>query len=235
MINKLIPTTNTKEADKVLDGLKNKKGEGMVLLFGETGFGKSFYGLQKTFSAGWGYYRLHASDTARSFVQEIYVRMNKVINGSTELIRGNTPKIEKACIELFRQNSDYVLVIDEVNLAIQFRKWEIIEIIRDFKDEGGATIVMIGEHDTQEGLKGYNQHFFSRCEFVEFKANTNEDIAGIIKNTTKIKFDAPIYAKIIKKAKGNLCIADAMIREFEQISIRKGKNTLGLDNKGNLI
>ncbi len=230
MKNKLVPTANTREADRVLKNIHAKNASGLVLIYGETGFGKTYYGMLKTFRSGWGYYRFHAVDNAKSFLEEIYKRLNKAVNGSEEILKGNTAKLEKACIELFRQKPGYTLVIDEVNLAIQFRKWEIIEIIRDFKDEGGATLIMIGEHDTKDGLKGYNPHFFSRCEFVRFEANSNEDIAAVIKNTTSIEFDGEIYADIITRAGGNLHLANTMIREFEQIARRKKRKTLKMED-----
>ncbi len=228
MNSKLVSTENVVLADKIIGRLKSKESPGMILIYGEAGMGKTFYADMRTFSQGWCYYRMRATESAKSFLQQVYKRLNKMYAGSNEVLRGSSAKLEDACIEMFLKMPNQVFVIDETNFCAQFRKWEIIEVIRDFRDTAHANIIMIGEHDTREVLESYNPHFFSRCEFINFKANTANDVALVMKNCSEVDFDKDVYELVVKKFKGNLRKVENFIQDCEVTAIEKGLKTITL-------
>jgi hypothetical protein len=221
----LVLTENVAKADKVINRLEMKDHPSLVLISGDPGMGKTYYTLRRTFSHGWMYYRLRATDTAKSFLQQVYLRQNKLLTGSNEIMRGSSATLENACIENFKSLQNVPLVIDEMNFATMFRKWEILEILRDFRDDADATIVMVGEHDTRMALEAYNPHFFNRCEFVQFSQNTPQDVALIIRNRSEITLDEAAYKDIIKKCKGNLRDVTKLLQELE-IRAMEGEDAL---------
>jgi len=216
---KLVSTENVVLADKIIGRLKSKESPGMILLYGEAGMGKTYYADKRTFSHGWCYYRMRATETAKSFLQQVYKRLNKVYSGSNEILRGSTAKLEDACIEMLLKLPNQVFVIDETNFCAQFRKWEIIEVIRDFRDTAHANIIMIGEHDTRKVLESYNPHFFSRCEFINFTANTAQDVAMVMKSCSEVEFDKGVYDLVVKKFKGNLRKVQSFIQDCEVTAV----------------
>ena len=215
MKSKLVETKNVIQADKIIKRLSSKESPGMILIYGEAGMGKTYYANMRTFSHGWCYYRMRATDTAKSFLQQVYKRLNKVYAGSNEILRGATAKLENACIEMLQKMPNQVFVIDETNFCAQFHKWDIIEVIRDFRDTSHANIIMIGEYDTREKLEAYNPHFFSRCEFICFNSNTTEDVAMVMKTCSEIEIDKDVYGKVIGKFKGNLREVEKFIQDCE--------------------
>lgn len=222
MKSKLVSTVNVVNADKVMDRLKSKDKPGLIVIYGETGVGKTFYSYKRTFSNGWCYYRLRATETAKSFLQQVYKRLYRIYTGSNEILRGNTAKLEEACIQMFKKMPNQVFVIDEMNLATQFRKWDIIEVIRDFRDEAHAQIILIGEHDTRQKLEAYNPRYFGRCEFVPFTTNSVQDVALVLRICSEIKFAEDVYRAVVSKFKGNLRQVENFIQDCEVTAKEKG-------------
>ncbi len=226
----LAETQNVVKANKLMNRMYSKSRPGMVLLYGDTGLGKTYYSQRTAFTEGWCYYRLRATETQRSFIQEIYKRLNQMLTGNFEVIPGSSSKLESACIEMFRAMPDLVFVVDEINLLTQFKKWKLLEVIRDLRDNADATIVMVGEHDTREALEAYNKRFFNRCEFVNFVRNTTKDVAKVIKMRSEVELSKELYDLIIQKTAGNLREVAKMVEEFERIAEEKGIKSLGLED-----
>lgn len=236
----LYTTQNVKKAEKVVKKMITKKGADMVLIYGTPGTGKSHYALKTFARPGWGYYRIETMDTPRSFLLELYRSLNFAISGKENTMKGNSVSIAKAVIAMFeeiafirdRQEGEdpYVFIIDEVNLAIQHRKWQVMELIRDFRDIAGAKIIMIGEEDTKSRLEKYNAHFFNRCSnFCQFDIPTKQDMLGIILGSMETKASKEVYTLMVERAKGSLHQLASIIQEFEVIA--KQRNTSTLDIK----
>jgi hypothetical protein len=222
MKSKLVSTVNVVQADRVMDRLKSKDKPGLIVIYGETGVGKTFYSYNRTFSNGWCYYRLRATETAKSFLQQVYKRLNRLYSGSNEILRGNTAKLEDCCIQMLKKMPNQVFAVDEMNLATQFRKWDIIEVIRDFRDEAHAQIILIGEHDTRQKLEAYNPRYFGRCEFVPFASNSVQDVALVMKSCSEVEFDKDVYTAVVSKFKGNLRQVENFIQDCEVTAEEKG-------------
>jgi chromosomal replication initiation ATPase DnaA len=232
MRTKLVSTKNVIEADKVISRLKSKEKPGMIVIYGDTGLGKTFYSYNRTFSNGWCYYRIRATETAKSFLQQVYKRLNKIYTGSNEILRGNTAKLEDACIEMFKAMPNQVFAIDEMNLCMQFRKYEIIETIRDLRDEAHAQIILIGEHDTRQKLEAYNPRYFGRCEFVPFISNSAADVALVMKSCSEVEFDKDVYAKVVSKFKGNLRQVENFIQDAEVTAYEMNLKVITMKDTG---
>ena len=234
MKNKLIPTENVKKAENVLNRLHTKDSSGLVLIYGETGNGKTHYGFKKTFSSEWNYYRFRKVETPKSFLQQVIKRLLKAYEGIESIPKGSAPTLEEMCIDLFIKMPKLTFVFDELNLVLDSKNFAIIEILRDFKDIADATIVMLGEESTREQLKTYNNHFYNRCEFVRFNRCSSADTIQIIKECSEVKFTRDVYEDIVQESKGNIREATKMIKEFELKAREKGLNQISLKDIDNV-
>ena len=235
----LIETTNVKKANNMVRRMQMKKGADMTLIYGHPGTGKSHYAKKNFAPQGWGYYRIETMETPKSFLREIYRSLSYEYSGRENSIKGDGAAMAKAVIDLFQDvtyqreqtnsGTPLIFVIDEINLAIQHRKWQIIELIRDFRDIADAKIIMIGEEDTKKRLEKYNSHFFNRCSnFCEFDIASKEDMITIISKTMEIQCDKEVAAMLVQRANGSLHHLEVLIKEMEQIAIMNGLNTIGV-------
>ena len=201
--NILVETENVKRANKMISELLSRpktEQRGLGLIYGPPGYGKTRYAEKTAFSNNWGYLRINATYTPKSFLQAIYQRLNWLINSDESIISGFTSTLENLCIEMFQSNPELVIMIDEINLMIMEKKWDVLEIIRDFIDKSFATIILVGEEDTKKRLKVYNPHYFDRCAFFyKFTKNTKTDLMNIYKNLSNINSSFFLYAFICKR------------------------------------
>ncbi len=229
----LFETANVKRLQKVMKKMLTKKGADLILVYGYPGTGKSHFAKKSFAKPGWGYYRIETMDTARSFLAEVYRSLNYALTGNETTIKGTSSTLAKACIDLFGELSflrdqspdiePYVFIFDEVNLAIQHHKWQVLELIRDFRDIAGAKIMMIGEEDTKARLEKYNAHFFNRCSnFCQFEVPNLADMLGVAVSSMEVAASKDVYGMMANKAKGSLHQLESIIKEFEYIGKQKG-------------
>ncbi len=233
----LIATENTKFADKLLYNVGKQPEGSIVVIIGDPGTGKTFYAKHKAYTNGWIYQCVKATELPKSFLQGVHSRLSFLIHGKDSHPRGNTPELQEACNKMFQHPkvANKVFVFDEINLLIQFRKWGILEIIRQFRDIAGATIMMIGENDSKGLITAYNEHYFSRCKFVEFSILSIADLIRIIKGRSELEFDNATAEYLISnetkdekgKSKnechGSVRIATDRLEILEQEARRQGK------------
>jgi len=236
--NKLVETVNVTEARKlIINFLKRTKTEqrGIALIYGDPGLGKTRLGERMAFSdPNWLYLRLRSQVTRKSFLQDVYARVTSKVYGAPQVLRGTLAEIENAIMDLLEQNPEIVMVIDEVNLAIQFHKWDILELIRDFADLSFASFILIGEHDTKNAIERYNKHFFDRCQFFyQFKKNGVEDVARVLNEVSDIQFNSDMAAYLHKETDGNLRKLGKSVELLEHHSRGRGKTSVSIsDFKG---
>jgi hypothetical protein len=230
MKKQLVTTENTKLADGQVRKILSRSPErlrGMMLVYGAPGHGKTEWAELTAFSKQWMYIRLIENCTAKWFLSEVYRRLTLKADGVEREFRGTLAELESACIDIFADHPEYVMMIDEINLAIQFKHWRVLEIIRDFADLSFATFIMIGEQDTKVQVENYNKHFFDRCMFfVQFLPNTIEDYRNVVKAVSPIALDDELIAEMHKRTKGNLRQWVKTIESFELLAKSKGLKAL---------
>jgi DNA transposition AAA+ family ATPase len=226
----LVETANVIEVKRLVASYLNRtrsEQRGLALIYGDPGLGKTRMGEQLAFSNGWLYLRLQAKVTAKWFLNEVYQRVTQKVYGAPQIFKGTLAETEAAIIDLLGQNPQIVMVVDEVNLAIQFHKWDILEIVRDFADLSFASFILMGEHDSKAAIERYNKHYFDRCNFFyQFKKNSPADCLKVIKSTTDLIFDDEMLAYIYGKTEGNLRKLSDTLHLMEAYSRRTGKKQL---------
>jgi len=239
MKNILCETENVRKANSMLNRMEGKKGADMTLIYGHPGTGKSHFAIKNFAQNGWGYHRLSTMETPKMFLREIYRSLILEMTGKESVIHVDSGTLARATIELFQEISyqrerlqnkkPYIFFIDEINLAIQNRKWQIVELIRDFRDIANAKIIMIGEEDTKKRLERYNSHFFNRCSnFCEFDITSTNEMINILIRTMEVEAEKEAIYYIIKESKGSLHSLEAKIKDFELIAKRKNISKLTL-------
>lgn len=239
MKNLLIETANVKKASAMLNRMVGKKGADMTLIYGLPGTGKSHFAIKNFAQNGWGYHRIATMETPRTFLREIYRSLMLEMTGTESVIHVDSATLARATIELFqdisfqRERSEskkpYIFFVDEINLAIQQRKWQILELLRDFRDLANAKIVMIGEEDTKKRLERYNSHFFNRCSnFCEFDVPNTSEMTNILLRTSEVGVEKDAIYHIVKSSQGSLHSLESKIKEFEQMALRNGAEKITL-------
>ena len=195
----LVKTKNVVKADKMLANIEHRIGGSITMISGKAGVGKTYYVMKRTFSNGWKYYCINACEYTKTFLGEVYKRLNMHINGSEDVIAGSSAKLQAACNRLFEhpKAKGLVFVFDEVNLLIQFRRHQILEVIRQFRDKAGANIIMVGEHDTRTKITDYNDHYFSRVQFLTFDDLSQADLIRVVQGRIEVEIDAEIASLIV--------------------------------------
>lgn len=226
--HELVETRNVAKVKRLIGGfMKRTRSEqrGLALIYGDPGLGKTRMGEQLAFRNNWLYIRLQEKCSSKWFLTQVYARLTKRVYGESVAFKGTLADLETACIEIFADNPDIVMVIDEINLAIQFRKWEVLEEIRDFADSSFASFILMGEHDSKNAIERYNKHFFDRCQFFyQFQKNTIEDYEKIIAQTSNIQLDTEMMEYVYRTTDGNLRKLGKTIEAMESHKRAKGGN-----------
>lgn len=222
----LVETANVKAANYEINRLLTRNREerrGLAMIYGLTGVGKTAYVERTCFSRGWLYYRIKMEDTAKSFLRSLYDRLSRKYLQDNAGGRLSAAQLEGAVISLLCDNPDTVIVIDEINLLTQFRRWHLAELIRDLVDSSFATFVLVGEETTYAKLKAYNNHYFDRSGFnYEFAANNKDDYKLFLASVAEVKLAPAIATYLHKKTGGNLRKAVKELEELEALAKSRG-------------
>lgn len=226
----LTETNNVKEVRRLINSfLMRTKSEqrGIALIYGDPGLGKTRMGEQLAFNNQWLYLRLQAKATSKWFLEQVYARVTKYVYGAPQSFRGTLAETEQAIINLLGEHPEIVMVIDEINLPIQFHKWDVLEMIRDFADLSFTSFILIGEHDTKALLESYNKHFFDRCNFFyQFKKIAIQDYPKLIISQSEVEIDPDMIDWIYSETDGNLRKLGKLIERFEGIAKSRGVKKL---------
>lgn len=236
---KLAQTGNVIEATNLVEKLLARKRDeqrGLALIYGLTGYGKTAFAERLGFSRGWLYYRMKKEDTPKSFLTGLYKRLSLVYRGTEDVPRMSSAGLEVAVTDMLCAHPETVLIIDEVNLATQFRRWGLMEIIRDLIDNSFATIIMVGEEMTRKSLEDYNLHFFDRCAFFyEFKQNNLHDYKTFLSEVSEIRIGDDIAAWLHRKTKGNLRQAVKTLEDLESKAKELGLKSISANDLIKLV
>lgn len=226
----LTETNNVREVRRLITNFLNRtKSEqrGLALIYGDPGLGKTRMGEQLAFNNQWLYLRMQAKATGKWFLEQVYQRVTKYAYGAPQTFKGTLAETEQAIINLLGENPEIVMVIDEVNLPIQFHKWDVIEMIRDFADLSFASFIIIGEHDTKGAIERYNKHFFDRCNFFyQFKKIDVKDYPKLIANISDVDVADDMIDWIYSETDGNLRKLGKLMERFEAMAKVKGLKRL---------
>jgi len=233
----LARTSNVENATRLVEQLLSRQRDeqrGLALIHGLTGTGKTAFAERLGFTRGWLYYRMKKTETPKSFLTALYQRLNRRYYDDESVPRASTAKLEVLVTDILCEHPETVIIIDEINLATQFRRWNLMEIIRDLIDSSFATIIMVGEETTRKHLEGYNRHFFDRCGFFcEFKPNTASDYERFLADVSDVRMDGDIAKWLHQKTGGNLRQAGKAVPQLESLARQKGQKALTLkDIKG---
>ena len=215
---------NVINANKCIDYLLHRPKTEMVglgLIYGAPGLGKTRFGRRLSFEKGYIYYRLEATTTAKTFIVGLRKALNYKLNFPPQLhIKGSTNQILRDTIEILKEATNIVIIIDEIDYA--FNEKKLLGSIRDIIDETLIVIILIGEQNSKQGLLKINQHYFDRCNyFVEFKPLKYKDVERVCNNISDIEIDIELIRYIQKGSKGNLRKIVKYLHAFESIAKEK--------------
>lgn len=234
--NLMAETNNVVQCRKLIKGFLNRtrsEQRGLALIYGDPGLGKTRMAEALAFENQWLYLRCQAKSTAKWFLGEVYERISRYVYGAPQTLRGTLAEMEQEIKTLLMDNPQIVMVIDEINLPIQFHKWDVLEMIRDFADETFASFILVGEHNTKALLEGYNKHFFDRCNFFfQFRKLDPADYVTVLNVTSDIDIAEDLMNWMYGETGGNLRKLGKLIEKIEQMARQKGVKSISLKDLG---
>lgn len=235
----LYSTENVKKANNVLNEVTRTKTGDLVVLYGYTGTGKSQFAKKSFAQKDWGYYRIQSVESGRSFAQEIFQTLHYVLTGNHIHASGHTSTLVKKSIELWSDinyvrasqgDEAFVFFIDEVNNAIKRRTWDILEILRDFRDLAEAKIVLIGEENTRDKIEKYDSHYSGRItNYCVFDIPSQEDIVGVITSSMEVEATPGVYKMMIAKMGGSFHALERYIKLCESVASQYDLDLIDLE------
>lgn len=185
--------------------------DGMGLVFGEPGLGKSRTAIwyADKLRLGAVYYRAKEHTTLRSLLEGIVIELGQAPMYRTSDLYGQA---KDALREIPR-----TVIVDEIDyLAGQGRG---IQTLRDLADETGAPVIMIGMMDAERKVARF-RHLYDRLQahIMRFRPLPVEDVARFCGQVCEVGMDDSAVAEIARISGGKLRKIIAEIYKVERIA-----------------
>ncbi|MCD4828836.1 MAG: ATP-binding protein [Candidatus Cloacimonetes bacterium] len=194
---------------------------GLGLFYGAPGLGKTSY-IEKvaTENKGWLLIRLESSDTAKTFLQRLYLRIAAERGMAAEYPGGSTNSVHRLVVDLLRDQA-MTIFVDEIDYAFSNKK--LLGVIRDLVDETLSEVILVGMQDAHKRLLRANAHYFDRCNyFVKFKALDVNDVRLVLSDMCEVAIDDSLAVHLHKDTGGTLRRLVKKVHVIETIARKHG-------------
>ncbi|MCD4650939.1 MAG: ATP-binding protein [Candidatus Cloacimonetes bacterium] len=229
----LVKTNNVIEAEKMITYLLNRPLTEMVglgLIYGQPGLGKSRFARQTAIRNDYIYLRLESTMTAKSFsIQLLQLVQRHFGYPSFMPARGAANDIFRKTVDLLKNQTNIVLVIDEIDYAFKSKK--MLGAIRDIVDETLTVVILVGMTDAREKLLQADMHYFDRCNFFcEFKELNTDDIKLVCDEVSSVKVKPEIIRFLQSKTRGNIRKLVKSLYSIENMATNLNITEFGLEH-----
>jgi len=183
--------------------------DGMGLVFGEPGLGKSRTAIWYADKVDAVYYRAKEHTTLRSLLEGIVIELGQAPMYRTSDLYGQA----KECL----RDLPRTLIVDEIDYLAGQGKG--LQTLRDLADETGAPVIMIGMLDSERKLKRFS-HLYDRllAHIMRFKPLSEEDVAKFAGQVCEVGMDDSAISEIYRISGGKLRKIIAEIYKVERIA-----------------
>jgi len=190
--------------------MKRDRGvDGMGLVFGEPGLGKSRTAIWYADKANAVYFRAKEHTTMRSLLEGLVVEL-----GQAPVYR--TSELYAQALASLRENPRLVIV-DEIDYLAT--KGKGLQTLRDLADETSAPVLMIGMMDAERKVARF-RHLYDRLQahILRFKPLEAEDAKRFCEQLCDVKLDDAAITEISRRTNGRLRKIIAEIYRAEKIA-----------------
>lgn len=183
--------------------------DGMGLVFGEPGLGKSRTAIWYADKIAAVYYRAKEHTTLRSLLEGIVIELGQAPMYRTSDLYGQA----KECL----RDLPRMVIVDEIDYLAGQGKG--LQTLRDLADETGAPVLMIGMLDSERKLKRFS-HLYDRllAHIMRFKPLSEEDVAKFAGQVCEVGMDDSAISEIYRVSGGKLRKIIAEIYKVERIA-----------------
>jgi len=183
--------------------------DGMGLVFGEPGLGKTRTAIWYADKINAVYFRAKEHTTLRSLLEGLVVEL-----GQAPMYR-TSDLYAQARASLME--APRTVIVDEIDyLAGQGRG---IHTLRDLADEAGVPVLMIGMMDAERKIARF-RHLYDRLQahVLRFKPLSGEDVGRFTKQICEVDLDESAVAEIARGSGGKLRKIISEIYRIERIA-----------------
>ena len=227
MKNKTVLTSNIRKFLLAMQALSERGvgGEGMGLLWGEPGEGKSTTIAYVVNSRGGVFLRARVTWTVTSMLQALMRELD------LEPSHRRDPMIERAIEELMRHGRP--IIVDEADYL--FRQTDMLDALRDIYDSAGVPVVLVGMGDIARRIRT-NERFsrFRRriTQWVEFAGLTMEDARRVADELCEVHVSDDLLARLHEETRGNIGRVVIGLERIERLGRSSRLDTVGLAEFG---
>jgi len=183
--------------------------DGMGLVFGEPGLGKSRTAIWYADKTNAVYWRAKEHTTLRSLLEGLVIEL-----GQAPFYR--TSDLYTQATESLREHPRTVIV-DEIDYLAGAGKG--IQTLRDLADETGAPVMLIGMMDAERKVARF-RHLYDRLQahIMRFKPLSEQDLGRFAGQLCDVDLDGSAVAEIYQKSGGRIRKVIAELYRAERIA-----------------
>jgi DNA transposition AAA+ family ATPase len=235
--NELVTTINVKRAMNMINYLmKRPKTEmdGMGLISGVPGVGKTRFAKQFAIQYDFVYIRLQDTMTAKSMLTRLHIQLKEKYNVASKT-KGSANELLNMCISIINSiEEDVIILIDESDYA--FAKKRILNTLRDINDDTTAIIILCGMENSRKELLKADPYYFDRFpSFIEFNRLSVKDIHSVVCEISDFKIENDVTKLIHQRTKGALRPVIQMLYAIETYAKNKQKTTITYEDAREIL
>lgn len=191
--------------------------DGMGLVFGEPGLGKTKTAIWYADKVNAVYYRAKEHTTLRSLLEGIVVEL-----GQAPMFRTSDlySQAKTALCEYSRP-----VIVDEIDYLAGQGKG--LQTLRDLADETGVPVIMIGMSDAERKVKRFH-HLYDRLQahIMRFKPLYEDDVKRFVDQVCDVSLDDSAISQVYELSGGKLRKIIAELYRLERLAAANDLSTI---------
>lgn len=193
---------------------------GMMLVYGQPGYGKSHIVYRWAEEAGAVYLRANVDWTPKYFLVELCKALN--IDG-----RGTAQALFERCLRVLVERQ-CPIIIDEAEFTLSSNA-AVLEKVRDFSDRAEVTVILIGMEQIQRSIARHKQISSRIAQVVEFGPCTGSDVALACTQLCDYQLSPGMTAEVLRLSGGRMREVLNILANIERIAATNGLAASGAD------
>ena len=186
---------------------------GMMLVYGQPGYGKSHIVYRWAEEAGAIYLRANVDWTPKYFLVELCKALN--IDG-----RGTAQQLFERCLRILVERQCPV-IIDEAEFTLS-NNAAVLEKVRDISDRAEVTVILIGMEQIQRSIARHKQISSRIAQVVEFTPCTEADVTLVCRQLCEFELTPGLTAEVLRLSNGRMREVLNILANIERIAATNG-------------
>jgi DNA transposition AAA+ family ATPase len=224
MKNEIVITSNLVRCMASIERLmsRDEKVEGMGLLYGLTGEGKTTAVTYVCNRLDAIYMRARSTWTPRTLLQSLVGELGLAATYSLD------PMMQMA-VDHLRLNRSPVFIDEADYLVTSHSRPALIDVMRDLYDETKVPVILIGSGSLERRLQTNSRlakHRRRISQWIEFRGVTLEDAKKIVAQLAEVEVATDLVTKMFSSSQGNMGALIAAIYKVEEFAALNGLSSI---------